>query len=66
MDGIVGLGYDAISVNKIPTFMSSSDIAKADRSFSFYLKNNPEESYMLLSGFETDGYNMIKKHNVVE
>jgi len=66
MDGIVGLAYDQISVNGIPTFMSGSDLAAADRNFSFYLKNNPEESYMLLSGYETEGYNLVHKHNVVE
>lgn len=66
MDGIVGLAYDEISVNGIPTFMSGSDLAAADRNFSFYLKNNPEESYMLLSGYETEGYNLVHKHNVVE
>jgi hypothetical protein len=66
MDGIVGLGYDQISVNGIPTFLSSSDLDAKDRGFGFYLKNNPEESYMTIPGFETEGYTLIKKHDVVE
>lgn len=64
MDGIIGLGYDSISVNKLPTFMTSSDLT--DKSFSFYLKNNPEESYMIVPGFEKEGYTQVMKHNVVE
>merc|ERR1719482_2049373 len=64
MDGIVGLAYDQISVNGIPTFMTASD-AKS-KSFSFYMHNNPEESYMLMGGYETDGYDLVMKHKVVE
>jgi len=40
MDGIIGLAYNTISVDKLPTFVDSMDID--DKSFSFYLKNNPE------------------------
>lgn len=66
MDGIIGLAFDEISVNGIPTFMTGSDLAEADRGFSFYLHNNPEESYMMIPGFETDNYTLIKKHDVAE
>jgi hypothetical protein len=66
MDGIIGLAFDTISVNKIPTFMSSSDLAEEDRSFSFYLHNTPEDSYMMIPGFEAEGYEKIMQHKVVE
>jgi hypothetical protein len=66
MDGIVGLAFDEISVNGIPTFLTSSDLADKDKSFSFYLHNNPEESYMMIPGFEADGYEKIMEHKVVE
>jgi len=64
MDGIVGLGYQQISVDKLPTFINSSDLT--DKSFSFYLKNNPEESFMYMPGYLTEGYKQIATHNVVE
>jgi len=62
MDGILGLGYDTISVDHLPTFMEQQD----DKSFSFYLKNNPEESYMMIPGYESEGFKMKGSHNVVE
>jgi hypothetical protein len=40
MSGILGLAYDTISVDKLPTFVDQSDLA--DKSFSFVLRNNPE------------------------
>lgn len=64
MDGILGLGYGSISVNNLPTFLDSSELA--DKSFGFYLHNNPEESYMTLPGFETEGYTLKGTHNVIE
>jgi hypothetical protein len=64
MDGILGLGYGTISVNNLPTFLDSSELE--DKSFGFYLHNNPEESYMTLPGFETEGYTLKGTHNVIE
>jgi len=64
MDGIVGLGYDTISVNHLPTFMTASDLP--EKSFSFYMKNNPDESIMVMPGYLTEGYTELYKHNVVE
>lgn len=64
MAGIVGLGYDSISVNNLPTFISNSDLS--EKSFSFYMKNNPEQSIMVMPGYLEEGYEMIKKHNVIE
>jgi cathepsin D len=64
MDGIVGLAYQQISVDKLPTFINSSDMT--DKSFSFYLKTNPEESFMYMPGYLTEGYKQIATHNVVQ
>jgi len=64
MDGILGLGYDNISVNNLPTWLMSTDLD--DKSFGFYLFNNPEESYMTIPGFDTEGYTLKGKHNVIE
>lgn len=50
MSGILGLGYDTISVDKLPTFIDSSDLS--DKSFSFVLKSNPEQSYMTVPGYD--------------
>jgi len=62
MDGILGLAYDSISINGLPTFMSQQE----DKSFGFFLHNNPEESYMTLPGFEFDKVTLKSTHNVVE
>ena len=65
MDGIVGLGYDQISVDKLPTFIESSDLT--EKSFSFYMKNNPDESYMVIPGIDEElGLEEIAKHDVIE
>jgi len=66
MDGIIGLAYDQISVDKLPTFIETTEDL-AERSFAFYLKNNPEESYMTMPGIDEDaGLEEIAKHNVIE
>jgi len=66
MCGILGLGYGTISVDKLPTFVDQSDLS--DKSFSFVLHNNPEESYMTVPGYdETVTANAeFTYHNVIE
>lgn len=64
MDGIIGLGYDTISVDGLPTWLSSTDLE--DKSFGFYLHNNPEQSYMTVPGFETEGLTFVGTHKVIE
>jgi len=66
LDGILGLGYNTISVNKLPTFI---DVANdTDKTFSFYLHDNPEASYMEIPGFdETEGkFTKIQTHKVAQ
>ncbi len=58
MSGILGLAYDSISVDRLPTFIESSDLA--NKSFSFMLKNNPDESYMTIPGYDEE---LVNKHN---
>jgi len=66
LSGILGLAYDTISVDKLPTFVDQSDLA--DKSFSFVLRNNPEQSYMTMPGYDTElvGDNQFTFHNVIE
>lgn len=64
MSGILGLAYKSISVDKLDTFMDLSNLK--DKSFSFYLHSNPDESYMVVPGMETEGYTTVDKHKVVE
>src|SRR5574343_872173 len=66
MSGILGLAYDTISVDKLPTFVDSSN--EQDKSFAFYLHENPEQSYLTLPGYDTEavGNNEFQYHNVVE
>ena len=66
MDGILGLGYDTISVDHLPTFVDQSDLS--DKSFSFVLRNLPLESYITMPGFDESlvGAEEFTFHNVVE
>lgn len=50
LSGILGLAYESISVNKLPTFLDVSNLK--DKSFSFYLNLNPEQSFMTIPGFD--------------
>lgn len=66
MSGILGLAYDTISVDKLPTFVDQSNLA--DKSFSFVLKNNPDNSYMTMPGYDESIVNgeEFTFHNVIE
>lgn len=63
--GILGLAYGTISINKLPTFVDSSDLS--DKSFAFYMHLNPEKSFMTIPGYEESAMNgNFQFHNVVE
>ena len=65
MSGILGLAYGSISVDKLPTFVDSSDLV--DKSFAFYLHTDTEKSYMTIPGYEQTAYNgEMQFHNVAE
>lgn len=66
LSGILGLAYDTISVNHLPTFLDSSSLD--DKSFSFYLALNPEESFMTIPGYDEEKMKDrdFTYHNVVE
>jgi hypothetical protein len=66
MSGILGLAYGSISVDKLPTFVDSSNLS--DKSFSFYLHSNPDASYMTMPGFDQEAMNgqEFQFHDVVE
>lgn len=64
MSGILGLAYKSISVDKFDTFMDLSN--QKDKSFSFYLKDSAEDSYMTVPGSDTENYDTIQTHKVVE
>lgn len=66
MSGILGLAYDTISVDHLPTFVDSSN--QQDKSFAFMLNSNPEESYMTLPGYDVEavGSNQFQFHDVIE
>lgn len=64
LDGIVGLGYSTISTDSLPTYVESMD--SSDKSFGFFMKNAPEESYMTFPGMETEGITLVATHEVQE
>jgi len=65
MSGILGLAYDSISVNNLPTFITASNLSP--KTFSMCLKDTNEDSYMTIPGLFPDtvesDYNF---HPVVE
>ncbi len=50
LEGIMGLGYDSISVGGIPTFMTAE--TSHEKTFSFFLSHKPADSYMVLPGID--------------
>jgi hypothetical protein len=66
MSGILGLAYDTISVDHLPTFVDSTDLV--DKSFAFHLHENPEVSSMTLPGYDKElvGAEEFVFHKVVE
>lgn len=65
MSGILGLAYGSISVDALPTFIDSSNLS--DKSFAFYLHENPDASFMTLPGYEESAKNGdFQYHNVIE
>jgi cathepsin D len=65
MSGILGLAYGSISVDGLPTFIDSSDLK--DKSFAFYLHENPDKSFMTLPGYEESAKDGdFQYHNVIE
>jgi len=65
MDGILGLAYPTISVDRLPVFMD--EVALDSRSFAFYLHDNPEKSYMTMPGIdESLNLEKIYTHDVVQ
>jgi hypothetical protein len=64
MSGILGLAYDTISVNKLPTFFDQANLT--DKSFSFYLHDTSDKSYMVIPGMDSENFETIQKHDVVE
>lgn len=64
MSGIMGLAYDTISIDGFKTWMDVN--ALKDKSFSFYLHSNPDKSYMVIPGMDTENYTVMQSHKVVE
>lgn len=64
MSGIMGLGYDSISIDNLKTWMDINTLT--DKSFSMYLHSNPDKSYMVIPGMDTENYTTIQKHKVAE
>ena len=65
MDGILGLGYDSISVDHRPVFIQQANTT--DHSFSFFLSHIDEPSYLIIPGTDNTLYNGdLVYHNVIE
>jgi hypothetical protein len=59
MSGILGFAYNTISVEGLDTWL---DLANTeDKSFSMYLHDSNEPSYMVIPGMDSEsGYEVLK------
>lgn len=65
MDGILGLGYDTISVDHRPVFIQQANTS--DHSFSFYLSHVDKPSYLIIPGTDNTLYTGdLVYHDVIE
>lgn len=65
LDGILGLGYQSISVDNLPVFVNEADTD--DRSFSFFLSNTDGDSYLVMPGTDDSLYTgELIYHDVIE
>ncbi len=64
MSGILGLGYQSISFDDLPTFVNSAH--STDKSFTFYLHSSNKQSYMYAPGFDPSQNSKWQFHNVAE
>lgn len=65
ISGSIGLAYQADSVDKLPTFMDGSNLE--DKSFSFYLSQDADKSYITIPGRDTSrNWGKLNTHKVVE
>ena len=51
IEAILGLGYESISVDSLPTWLDST--SGADHSFGMYLTANLDDSVMTIPGFDS-------------
>lgn len=66
LSGILGLAYNTISVNQLPTFLDSSNLG--EKSFSFFLSTDPEKSFMTMPGYDQElmSGHKFNFHSVIE
>jgi len=64
MSGIIGLAYNTISVDGLDTFMDLSTLK--DKSFSMYLHDTADQSYMVVPGMDEENYSVVQAHKVKE
>jgi hypothetical protein len=64
MCGILGLAYNSISMYGMPTYDDADN--QTDKSFTFYLGTNPEESYITFPGTDAEKNAEWEFHPVIE
>ena len=61
--GVLGLGYDSLSVDTLKSFMDDASVD--DKSFSIYLHHD-DKSYFVIPGMDTENWGVINTHKVAE
>jgi len=57
MSGIMGLAYESISVEGLDTWLDLANTT--DKSFSMYLHDTGNPSYMVIPGMDSENYEVI-------
>lgn len=61
--GVIGFSYDTIAVDNLKTFMDDAQLTQ--KTFSFILKNEGEDSYLMVPGYDTNEFVISSTHKVL-
>jgi len=64
ISGMLGLGYSNTTASHIPSFWEAMNLTSS--SYSFYLNNDKDGNYMTVPGMDTDNYEPIKEHHIID
>jgi len=64
ISGILGLGYTNDTSAHLPSFWEAMNLTST--SYSFYLNDGKDNNYMTVPGMDTDNYEAIKEHHIID
>jgi len=64
ISGVLGLGYSNTTAAHMPSFWEAMNLTSS--SYSFYLNDDKDNNYMTVPGMDTDNYEPIKEHHIID